>query len=343
MRLYGLRKFVSVILVLALGLILLVQITASAGRSLIRDAAFLKEIVRETGIYAELQADLVDQVAGSLEGGEVAFTEAEMTTFVNGVLPAVRLQSLMESMIDGMHGWFWSDDPRPTIVLDLSEMRATFPGVVRPIITARIEALPVCSTAQAAQLAASYKGGMVPCKSPDAAFNRRVVERMASDAQLQAMIPERLDLTSQLEETNGPAYWAEARESFTKLRTALDLIPFGWGLIALLLALLALLNLDRWYVPFAWIGATLLAGGGLAVVGAILGTGLVYLMIQGADSSDGGAQLIGLIQAGAERWVGIVRQSGLITALAGLGSVIIAMIGKRNAFLGGNSGRDVAS
>lgn len=342
MRLYGLRKFVSVILLLVLCPVLLLQLTASAGRSLVRDADLLKEIVQETGIYAELQADLVEQLAGSLDGGELDLTEAEMTTLANGVLPATRLQTMLESMIDGMHGWFWSDEPRPTIILDLTQMRAALPEAIRPIIAARIEALPVCSATRAAQLAASYQGGMAPCKSPDPAFNQRVIERVASDPQLQAMIPERLDLTSRLEQSEGPDYWVDARESFTSVRSALDLIPFGWGVIALLLALLALLNLDRWYVPFGWIGATLLIGGSLALVGGMLGTGLASLMMQGAIEQEGGGQVLGLIQAGADRWFSIVRQGGLLTMLLGVGSVIVAVVGKRKFVPAGESRPDVA-
>lgn len=342
MRLYGLRKFVSVLLVLVLCPLLLVQITASAGRSLVKDADRLKGIVRETGIYATLQAGLVEQFAGSLEGGELELTEAEMATLANGMLPAARLQAIFESMIDGMHAWFWSDEPRPTITLDLSEMRAALPGALRPIIVAQIEALPVCSSAQGAQLAASYEGGMPPCKSADPAFNARVIDLVFADAQLQETVPERLDLTSQLEQSNGPEFWAETRESFTTVRRALDLIPWGWGLIAFLIGLLALLNLDRWYVPFGWIGVTLLIGGSLALAGGMLGTGLTYLMVQGAEASDGGAELLGLVQAVADRWFSIGRQVGLLTMVLGVGSVTVAIVGKRRAPPSGDSRIDVA-
>lgn len=308
----------------------MLQIAASAGRTLVKDATLFKGIVQESGLYSQVQTGLVAQLAESFQGAEVELTEAEVATLIDKILPATRMQRLTDGMVDGLHGWFWSDEERPTILLDLSEVRAAFPGALRPLIIAKIEALPACSAARGAQLAASYNGGMLPCKPSDAAFNQRVVESITAELALEEFLPERIDLTAQLEEANGSDFWAEMREGFEEARSLLDMVPFGWGVIGLLIGLLALLNLDRWYTPFGWVAATLLIGGGLALFGGMLGTGVAQSMIQEAISSgDEAMQVMGLAQLGMERLFSLMRQMGLTAAAIGLVCMGIAMIGRR--------------
>lgn len=330
---FGLRKFLSVLLVLLLCPIVLGQIAAASARTLLRDSAFTKQVVRESGIYVEMESLLVGQLTEGLEDGEIAFTPAEMTSIVTGVLPAERIERLAEPLLEGFHGWFWSGAPRPELVLDLTDLRTTFPGVMRPIILAKIEALPVCSASQAAQLEASFKGGMAPCKSPNPDFNRRVVERAVSDAQLAKLIPGRVDLAAELERKNGPAFWTELKEQFGEVRTGLDLIPFGWGVIILLLALLAVLNLDRWYTPFGWMAAPLLVGGSIMLSVGALGMGFVQPIIQRAVVDDDAISTRALagIQVAMHGLFGLMRNLSIGTVLLGIGCIVLVVVGHRRS------------
>jgi hypothetical protein len=238
---------------------------------------------------------------------------------------------VIEPVIDELYVWFWTGTERPQLILDLTEVRTAFPGVIRPILTAKIEALPVCSAKQAAQLAASYQGGMAPCKSPDPSFNRRVVETVATDAELQTLIPAKLDLGDRLDQGDGADFWAETREELGGIRSLLTLIPFGWGLIGLLLVLLAVLNLDRRYTPFGWLAAPLLFSGLFMVIGGLIGPALADSIVQGSvttsDLPPGAA--FSAIQVVADKLFGTMRNLGFGTALIGLGCAITAVIGKR--------------
>lgn len=325
-----LRKLLSVILVLILFPLVVGQITASAARSLLSDSVFTKEVMRESGIYTEMEAFLVDQLSEGFQRSAIQFTRAEVYSIVTGALPASRLQAVSEAAIEGLHKWFWSGASRPDVVIDLTGARRALPSVIRPIIVAKVEALPVCTAAQAAQLALSYSGGMPPCKSPNATFNKMVIDRAVSDADLENLMPARVDLAAELEMSNGPDFWRELSADIRSARLGLDMIPFGWGLIAILLALVALLNLDRWYTPFGWVAAPLLAGGSVLLLVGLVGVNLAVPMLRGTvvTGDAEGAFAISVMRAAVETLFISMRTISMIVALTGLGCVIVAVAGR---------------
>src|SRR2546428_1161091 len=164
---------------------------------------------------------------------------------------------------------------------------------------------------------------MSACKSPNADFNRKVVERATSDAQLAQLIPDRVDLSADLEQMNGPAFWTEMSDDLGAVRAGLTLIPYGWGLIALLLALLAVLNLDRWYTPFGWMATPLLIGGGIMLTFGALGLDVAQPIIQEAFGSGGemAATALSGIHLAMEGLFGAIRNLSIIAVLLGLGCV----------------------
>lgn len=329
-RLKALRKVLSVLLVLIIMSAVSGQIAAHSARELLADPAASKEILRQSGIYVQMETFLVDQLSAGFSQSDLQFTRAEVNAIVTGVLPAGRLQLMAEGAVEGLHTWFWSGAARPQIVIDLTESRQALPAVLRPIIRAKVEALPVCTTAQAAQVALTYKGGMPPCKSSSADFNRMVVDRAIPDTELQKMVPGRVDVTAELEAQNGPDFWPEMSASLANARYALNLVPYGWGVILVLLALLALLNLDRWYTPFGWMAAPLLLGGGLLLGVGLVGVNIALPFLQDAmvTGDAAGALVFSMIRAAVQTLFLSMRNISLIVSLAGLGSVIIAVAGK---------------
>lgn len=326
-----LRAFLSTLLVLALIPTLWGQMAAHTVRSMILDPVATKAVIRDSGVYLQMERLLVQEVSAGLRNPEnpIPFTEAEVSGLVGRVVPASRLQSLAEQAIDGLYQWFLTESLRPTLVLDLSPIRAELPGAVRAVIQAKVEALPVCSANQAAQLAVTYKGGMPPCKSPDARFNRMVIDSAMPTAEIEQLIPDRLDVAAELEDRQGSAFWEDLNTSLSLARTGLGLIPYGWGVVGVMMLLLLLLNMRTWYSPFGWLAAPLLVAGGLMLVTAWVGVGIVLPILTGATvAGTAGADVAASVAKIALGSLALsLRNLSLLVSLVGLGFLILAVAG----------------
>lgn len=303
--------------------LLLAQMAAHTARSLVTDPESVKQVARESGVYAKVEQQLVANLTAGADrqGARLPLIQAEIRQLVRQVLPPTRVEAMGDRVADGMHAWLMGQRRRPDIVLDLSDVRREFPEAVRQMLYEKVAALPVCTPAQALQLLNSYGGGMPPCKSPDERINRSMVDRAVAEARVEEMIPTRYDLAAQFEALYGPWFWQEAEVSVAGARVVLGLIPWGWGVIAILLLLLALLNLDQWWTPFGWIAAPLLIGGGLITLGALVAVAMVPRLGPGDWSSAIAFSL--LHSAGIA-----LRQTGMLVALAGLGCLVLAVAGR---------------
>lgn len=326
-----LRAFLSTLLVLILIPVLWGQMAAHTVRTMIIDPVATKAIIRDSGVYLQMERLLVQEVSAGLRNPQnpIPFTEAEVSGLVGRVVPSSRLQALAEQAIDGLYQWFLTESLRPNLVLDLSPIRAELPAAVRAVIQAKVDALPVCTANQAAQLAVTYKGGMPPCKSPDARFNRAVIDAAMPTAEIEKLIPNRLDVAAELEERQGPAFWEDLNRSLALARQGLNLIPFGWGVVGGLMVLLLLLNLRTWYSPFGWLAAPLLVAGGLMLVAAWVGVGIVLPILTGATvAGTAGADVAASVAKVTMGSLALsLRNLSLLISLVGIGCLILAVTG----------------
>lgn len=322
----------SVLLLLVLVPLLWVQLTAHTARSLLHNPAFPLEAVRQSGVGREMQRLLVDQIAVRFQGPQAPFpfTRDEVNTIVTRVLPAARLEAMTETAVEGLYRWFHGSEAKPKIELDLTEARAALPAVLTEVISAKIEALPVCTLAQAADLMRNYKGGMPPCKSPNAAFNRGVVDMAVKRANVETLLPAKVDVTGEIERREGLQFWTSLNEDLAWVRRFLNLVPVGWGVAGALLLLLALLNLDRWHRAFGWVGAALLLGGGLplAIAWTEARAALPWISSGVSATSPTDALALSVVKVALESLAVALRSVSQTVALAGAGGIALALAGR---------------
>ncbi len=103
-----------------------------------------------------------------------------------------------------------------------------------------------------------------------------------------------------------------------------------WVLLAFLLGLLALLNLDRWYLPLGWVAAPLLIGGALQLAVSLVGVNLALPAIRSALAGDPtGGLAFSVLRAAVEALFVSIRSTSMVVALTGLCCAAMAAIGSR--------------
>lgn len=327
------RKILSVLLLLLIIPLLIAQITVHSLRSLLLDPTVPKQVMRQAGLYAEVEQSMVRGVLNRVRGQQESFPlpRERVARIINRVLPAQRLAQISEQLIDGLYTWAWSTDSQPVLLVDLSDVRRTLPNAVRAELEAEVAALPVCSAAQLRQLMLRPPTGMPPCKTSDEKVNAAFINQVVKDLNVEQMVPRQVDLAQELAGREGPRFWEEARQKLQPLRVVLNLVLLGWGVITILLLLLALLNLDRWYTPFGWAGAAgLLTGGPLVLAGlggSNLLTPLVWSWVPGNPGSQAAGAAVALtIQAVSAA----VRNLSFTVLLLGLAAIAVAVFGMVN-------------
>jgi len=308
------------------------QIAAHSARSLMMNPEFTKSAIRRSGVYGEMDHVLAGVVIDGIKypQGAPPFTRDEVAGLITQVLPPARLQVMTETTIDGLHRWILQGEARPAIVLDLQEVRSALPVALKDLIKVKVEALPVCTVAQAIQVAKGYTGGLPPCKLSEPKLNQMIIDMALPTAEFQKAIPARIDVGAAVERAQGPHFWTEAGQGLYDVRRALDLIPWGWTVILLLLGVLALLNLDHWYTPLLWIGATLLVGGGLLLASSLFALSWVFSRFI-ADAvrigSTVDALVLSVMRLALDSIGVLVRNVSMLVSLVGLGTLIAGMAG----------------
>lgn len=315
-----LRKIISVLLILVIIPVICGQIAAQTASALLLDPHVPETLAREAGLSRELERAVMLQVAGSLTGGATPFnlTRAEAEGLMHQIMPPARFELHTVLIVGGLQRWLAGETLRPEIILNLRAEREALPGALLRLAEVKVAALPVCTAQEGLRYAASPRTEMPPCRLSDPDANRKMIENVIASARVERFIPAELDLAEQV----GPAAWDEQIGGLQAAQSALALIPFGWFAIGFLLLLLGLFNLDRWYTPFAWIGAALIAGGGLMLIGALGALNLLLPLLVTAAST---TQFV--VTALLES-VGLALRNLSLTVMAtGLGSLVIAVAG----------------
>lgn len=330
------RKILSVLLLLLIVPTICGQIAVQTARSLLLDPAVPERLARESGFAGEVERAVMLQVSGSLTGGATPLnlTRAEAEALVRTVLPPARIELHTAVMVGGLQRWLAGQTQRPEILIDLRAEQAALPAALIAVAEAKVATLPVCTTQEAIRYAAGPRTEMPPCRLSDPKANRAIIEYVVANAHLENYIPAQLDVAAQF----GPAFWDEQPGGFQAVRLGLSLVPYGWAVTGFLLLLLALLNLDRWYTPFAWVGGALIAGGGLMLVGALGALSVALpLLLQAAGAGGFGEAIAAALVGGAAV---TMRNLSAIVAAAGLASVVVAVAGSVSS---GPASRDAAA
>ncbi len=326
---YALRKTLSVLLVLILVPVLMGQITAHTARDMLLDAAFPQRIAREADLYVKLEAIITEGIVETAlqQPSPLPVTRADIERFAREVLPAERIQRIAEDVMAGLHAWALGSDPVPELYVDLSEVREALPEAVRTIVTEKMAELPVCTQDQLAQLIGRTGSELPACRTDDPRLNQVIIDQVVAGLNVD-QVPARVDLATVWQGDAGPAMWEENWYRLQEARLVLNAIPYGWAVVGFLLLLLALLNLDRWYTPFGWIGAVGLLGGGLVFVGAISLAGLALPAMAAAVVGAPEAEVIlDVVRAAISALAVPLRNNSFLVILIGLAAVIIAVVG----------------
>lgn len=340
------RKTLASFLVMLLVPMIVGLTVAQAVHSFLREPGAISSAVRNSGLYDRAQATLSDYLVTTLAADlpSLPVTAAEVTNLIDQVLPASELASIGDQLMSGMQDWVVTGGPiRADLVVDLTGPRERFLTGFTDLIEVKFAALPVCNSQQAQQmLAGELADGFPPCRTEDAQLNRRLIEEALAPLDLAEIVPVRIDLGAELAEIQGDTQ-AETQEMMTELGmgglslptrlstfTSLGFafLPVAWGVAGFFLLLLALLNLDRWYTPFVWMGIPLLVGGGIAFVMSLIAQFGSSALVRIVVPTDANGEMLLPLTESLLGLVGIVlRNVSFPVLLLGLGGVAVTVAG----------------
>lgn len=233
-----LRKVIATLVMLVLVPLLWWQTTLYAARSVLAAPDLSARVLQAPGLRTQVEERLAQRLAERLaqvEGlGSVRFTAAELRALATQVVAVSRLEVVVDAHLQLAAGASRAglDLRLPvreiTPVLTLSGAQAALSAGLRPLLAERL------GTAQADQSLAGLDLGPVG------------VDAVAPDADLKL----------------------RAAAAGAQLRAALTPTVVLWWVVAGLLGMLVLLNLDRQHTPFTWAGTALLLGGAVPLLGA---------------------------------------------------------------------------
>lgn len=317
---YFLRKFVSVLLVILCVPALGYQLLAATANATVLSPDFAKGQL-QAGFYAGVLDLAASRMVDQFPSGPVRFTPEEARSLIDQVMPADSLRAALEPVIDSLYVWLLGTQEHPTLLIDLRAVRANVAPALRRLVNARLAALPACPAGTLPAL----DGGLPSCRlgGPAGLAMTAAVNAALTDERLTAGVPDRIDLTAEIEQQQGPAVWRQFDTTRRVLRTLNRSAVWGWGVIALLALLLWLLNRDRPHSFTGWLAWPALLGGLLFDAAAFLATGAA---LDAAPASDL------LAPVWHDVFVGIRQsavQAGAVTAAVGLGLLVALLLWAR--------------
>ncbi len=309
------------------------QIAAQSARELLLDPTFAKGVISQSGLYLQLERRLVDEFVAAFVGPQSPpqFTPGEFRTLINGVLPAGQIKALAEAAIDDLYTWFDSGKARPELVVDLTAVQQALPPALQQFVEAKVAALPVCTVRQALDLARDYNGGIPPCRSGNAEFDKMMIGRAIQSIGFDQLIPAQFDLVPEVERRYGQDFWTAKSRWFSAAHLVVLATRWGWYLIAALLVVLVMLNREKWHTPFGWASAPLLIAGLTVLTAGWIG---MEVLLPFADTlatptQASSAIVYSLVKATLESIAAAMKDMGLFISLGGLACLAVWAVGNR--------------
>jgi len=276
------RTFFSVVkvtLLVWLSVLFLIVLTATLtigvfDRDLLREN-FYKHELRQSNFYERVYTDVMPEIKDlpSYYGG-IVITTQERDQLIRQIIPPQWLQQQVESALHSAVPWLRSKTDKLDVTIDLKPAKLRAGPVVLQFIRQKLNSLPECPPGQEPDLSRIASGEFPDClpEKPDSAERQAIFEpympqlsSFINDAI--ALAPDNLDLVNVAADEWDNGSTEKFLERFDSARTVIDWTINKIGLIlaylalAVLLSLIALLNIGHLRAMLRWVGGTMLFTG----------------------------------------------------------------------------------
>ena len=255
-------------------------VTTYEARKLVLASDFYKQEIHDYALVGSLYDELLSQLETqqtSLSQGMTAleFSPQELSTIMKKALPPQWIEDQIGSSLDQAFSWMKTDEALFDLKFDISQQKKTFRAEIQSGITAKEQAIPICTSSQL--LAMQTTGTLLfNCRPAGVTFDQFLgPEGLTFFDNLSTTLPDMLSLRALMEGTvfmNTPASVKADRQNYQNLLTDLQSIRqvlkygdtgFIIGSIALLglLALVIALSYRKPRSLLRWVGYAVFMSG----------------------------------------------------------------------------------
>jgi len=270
-------------------------------RDLLREN-FYKHELQQANFYERVYTDVMPEIKDlpSYYGG-IVITTQEQDQLIRKIIPPQWLQEQVESALNSAIPWLRSETDQLDVAIDLKPAKQRASPVVLQFIRKKLSSLPECPPGQEPDLSRVAYGEFPDCLPGKPGSSERIV---LVDQVIPlvtpyinrniALAPDKLDLVEEAAEEDNRTR-EEFLERFDAARTITDWTINKTGLflaylaLAVLLSLIALLNIGHLRALLRWVGGTMLFTAlpllAIGLYAHIAGPGLVENnMAEGVDN-----------------------------------------------------------
>jgi hypothetical protein len=233
---------------------------------------FYKSQLRHANFYERVYTDVMPEIKDLPSYyGELVITEQERDQLIRKIIPPQWLQEQVESALHSAMPWLRSETEELNVVIDLVPAKQRAGPVVLQFVSQRLTSLPECPLGQEPDLSHVAYGEFPDClpERPNSAERETLVNQVIpmvtpyisqniNDA------PDKVDLVQEAADKWNNGSRERFLDRFHTVRTITDWTINKTGLVlaylalAVLLLLIALLNVGRLRAMLRWIGGTML-------------------------------------------------------------------------------------
>ncbi len=267
------------IVVLLLSLVLLVSLLGVAF-STSSDMAFshpdkLESWLSQSKLYDHFVATVADETQKSASGGSqpgAAPTDnAAITQAIQAAFTPQLLQGYVKTFLNGNYAWLEGKTATPAYTIDLTAAKQSFAENIGKYIETRLASLPVCSSAQLAQLPAGQNTDYLtiacrpPTLSPQAAAAQAVQQLNSGDSLLSNPVVTANSISPKGNNNQGHQPYYQKFSAAPKLYRLGLKLPWIFGGLALLSTLGIVFIASRKRKGIKYLGVVLLVAGFILV------------------------------------------------------------------------------
>jgi len=251
----------------------------------LRNQETVKSWLADSGLYDELGASVVDQIARESDDGLSAVADNEQVQQIatDALNDSGTLRTSIERLIDSFYTWLEGGELLETLQVDFTDATTRLTEGLGNFASERAASLPVCTPQQTAMLTASYDVWSAPCRP--AQLSAAQIGETARNEISESIGTAQTDIqTSEVFNQNGGNPPEELRTAYQRSRW----LPFVFTTLAVASALglvFASSRRDKGLGRAGWV--TILSGITIGVSALFIskGPGVVRSALKNADQS----------------------------------------------------------
>lgn len=263
------RRVALVLLVPTFAVLFMSGLSLTVTENKVLDEDFYKDQLEENGFYSRVYTDVMPEIEEVPEYyGALQISKREAEELSAQIFPPEWLQGEVESVLDDLLPWLRSDTDDLDMTIDLRDNKQLAYPVVRDFVSQKLDGIPDCQPGQVPDLSSISQGTLPECipggPDRDSIEGQVLNQAMAVVNASIELAPDTLDLIGEVKSDY------ETREQFLDdfdvprqvIEYIVDIPQVAvYGAMAVVLVIIALLNLPRLKRILRWLGGTMFLAG----------------------------------------------------------------------------------